>query len=92
MQAITFSDFEMIRIDNNPVPYFSYKTDNVEICLEPCLNGLDVAIYDLNQELLEPKECTNFKKMTETLPEILDKGIEIANRLLQEHYENIHKN
>jgi predicted membrane GTPase involved in stress response len=39
--------------------YMSFRGENCEICLEPCLNGCDVAVYDLRQNLLEPKYCTN---------------------------------
>lgn len=41
--------------------YYSHIHGNKEICLEPCLNGFDVAIYE-NQSLLEPKVCTNIEK------------------------------
>ena len=50
----TLDDFKVI----NDL-YFSYKTDGFELCLEPCLNGYDVALYDLDQDLIYFKECTN---------------------------------
>jgi len=43
----------------------SFKGKYCEICLEPCFNGCDVAVYDLNQNLLEPKFFTNLN-----LPEL----------------------
>ena len=39
--------------------YLSFKNGYCEICIEPCLNGADIAVYDLGQELFEPKICTN---------------------------------
>lgn len=53
MKTITFADFK--KEDG----YMSYKNDKFEICLEPCFNGCDVAIYDVDQNLLKPKVCTN---------------------------------
>ena len=53
---------ELTREDfKQKVGYLSYKGKYCEICLEPCFNGCDIAVYDLNQSLLEPKFCTNLK-------------------------------
>lgn len=41
--------------------YVTYKGKKCEICLEPCFNGCDVAVYDLGLNLLEPKFCTNLQ-------------------------------
>jgi len=72
--------------------YFTYKNDKYEICLESCLGGYDVAIYDLNQNLIGEKECTNIERMEEMqiVPgfslgtgEALEKALEIANKKLK---------
>lgn len=68
--------------------YYSYKTDKVEITLEFCLNGFDVAVYDLNENLLEPKVCTDFSlEDFKTLPreKIIDKAIKIANTFYKKY-------
>lgn len=54
---LTEKDFKINRAYN----YYSYKNNEIEICLEPCLNGFDVALYDLNRCLLKEKICTNLK-------------------------------
>jgi hypothetical protein len=69
--------------------YFSYKDDKYEVCLESCLNGYDVAIYDLNQNLIGEKTCTNIDGILgmQILPgfsfgtgEALEKALKIANK------------
>ena len=54
-QKIEVKDFVKV-----PLGYLSYRKGNLEIALEPCLNGCDVAVYK-NMELLEPKRCTDIK-------------------------------
>lgn len=44
-----------------PSGYFSYLGKRCEICLEPCLNGCDVGVYDYAGNLLESKYCTNLQ-------------------------------
>lgn len=46
-----------------PLGYYSFSGKNCEICLEPCLNGCDVAVYDKRKDLLEPKYCTNLNRV-----------------------------
>ncbi|MFX1499363.1 MAG: hypothetical protein ACFFDH_00200 [Promethearchaeota archaeon] len=55
-KKLTIRDFERKIV--NSVSYFSYKKGNLEICLEYCENGFDVAIYR-DQALMESKYCTN---------------------------------
>jgi len=75
--------------------YFSHiLPDGKEVCLEACLNGYDVAIYDKEGgNLIGEKTCTNIKGMLESqiMPgfsimsgETLKKAIEIANKKLKE--------
>ena len=56
---------DFIRIDLDPVHhYYSFRSDDIEICLEPCAGGFDVAIYADDAEgpefksTVEPKRCT----------------------------------
>lgn len=78
--------------------YFSYKDDKYEVCMESCLNGYDVAVYDLEQNLIGEKKCTNIECMLEmqiapgfsigTL-DAINKALEIANRKYSELYEEL---
>lgn len=80
MKKLILNDFK--RKELHPGYYFSHKTDKYEICLEVCLNGYDVAIYDLHQNLLRDKVCTNLVNIQSD--EALIKAIEIANKFLKE--------
>jgi len=75
--------------------YFScILPDGKEVCLESCLNGYDVAIYDREGgSLIGEKTCTNIEGMIEAqiIPgfsflsgEALEKAVEIANQKLEE--------
>ncbi len=60
MKPIYFEDFKHTFSPSGSGSFwYSWKGDGVEICLEPCINGFDVAVYDLNMNLLEPKHCLN---------------------------------
>jgi len=65
-----------------------YTKDGREVCLESCLSGYCVGIYDKNQNLIGEKTCTDIDGMLEMqiMPgfsmgtgEALEKAIEIAN-------------
>ena len=73
--------------------YFSHiLPDGKEICLESCLEGYDVAIYDkAGGDLVGEKECTKIEGMLEmqVMPgfsmgtgEAIEKAIKIANKKL----------
>lgn len=74
-QALTVKDFELKLVEGTFGHYWCAKTDKVEVCLESCLNGFDVAIYDLKRDedafvkgdgirLLCEKTCTNVTDIT----------------------------
>lgn len=57
-KVLARSDF--IRIDLDPVHYLcSFRSDDIEICLEPCAGGFCVAAYNEDKTRLEPQKCTN---------------------------------
>ena len=61
---LQLKDFEFINGFNGR-HYFSWKSGEIEICLEPCMNGYDVAIYRFGPDeriagIIEPKKCTDF--------------------------------
>ncbi len=78
--------------------YFSHiLPDGKEVCLEACLNGYDVAIYDKEGgDLIGEKTCTNIEGMIESqiMPgfsimtgETLEKAIKIANKKVKKLYD-----
>lgn len=74
---IGYKDFK------NMGSYFQWRGKICEICIEPCFNGADIAVYDLKYNLLEPKFCTNLKNFGPMqLPEIWD-IIEFKNLALK---------
>ncbi len=59
--------------------------DGKEVCLESCLNGYDVAIYNKeNGELIGDKTCTNLKAEEYEFWDAIDKAIEIANQKISQ--------
>jgi hypothetical protein len=87
MKQLTRYDFNIYYLDDDPLKkYFSYKEPGIEICLEPCLNGFDVALYDDKQNLLLPKQCTNINpesiKDVGSLLEFYEKTLIIASKML----------
>lgn len=70
-----------------------YTEDGREVCLESCLSGYCVAIYDKDRGLIGEKTCTNIEGMLESqiapgfsmgTGEALEKAVEIANKKLTE--------
>lgn len=82
------SHFKYVDLGHN-TGYFSFKDKEIELCIEPCLNGVDVAIYDHNHGLLRDKECTDLKSTDGIALAILGfvYGVEIANKFYKEYYE-----
>lgn len=54
---LTLKDFKELFVGG--VPYLSFTGENCEICIESGIGCVDVAVYDLEQGLLEPKETIN---------------------------------
>ena len=89
-KVLARSDF--IRIDLDPVHYYcSFRSDDIEICLEPCAGGFCVAAYNENEDKtkLEPGKCTNCDGYLESAGAMFGerredtwkKALEIANDL-----------
>ena len=56
-------DFKRVDTKGGGQHYYHSHHDvieNIEICLEPCLNGFDVALYK-NENLIDQKRCTDLK-------------------------------
>ena len=56
---IRFEDFTETHLDDHPVPYYEWNDGEVRICLESCVEGYCVGIYDADDWILAEKKCTN---------------------------------
>lgn len=57
MKKLTRKDFKTV--ENNGVFYLSFKGKNCEICIESGFGCVDIAVYDLRQNIIEPKVTLN---------------------------------
>jgi len=53
MKKLTRNDFVTKKVGD--IPYLSFQGKNCEICIESGFGCIDIAVYDLKQDLLEPK-------------------------------------
>lgn len=99
MKELTLGSFKRKGAQGSFGHYFTYRNEEegIELCLESCFNGYEVALYDLNQELLVPKKCTDIKGMLEAqiapgfsimTGEALEKALKMANVMMSEYLEN----
>lgn len=56
---IKFEDFTEKHLDDHPLPYYEWNDGEVKICLESCMEGYCVGIYDADNWILAEKKCTN---------------------------------
>lgn len=90
MNKLKFSDFKV-----KDGGYMSYTGKNCEICFERCLNGCDIAVYDLKQNLLEDKQCTDIPDFNPSIFEhvikVRSEALKVANKFYQTYEKrNIH--
>ncbi len=85
MTRLALTDFKFQKIPGSSFKYFSVIVRDIEICLEPCMNGCEVAFYDSEQELIFPKECTNTLNPLDGPT----KALKIANKLLKKYEKTI---
>lgn len=72
--------------------YFTTRLENGnELCLEACMGGYCVALYDDKQNIIGEKECTNIEGMLESqiapgfsmgTGPALEKALKIANKII----------
>lgn len=74
-------DFERINQEGFE-GFYKYRDLQLEICLEPCLNGFCIGAYDLSGGLLEPKQCLNAQGYGKDLRGTLPRKLEDWNRAL----------
>jgi len=46
-------------LDDHPVSFYEWNDGEVKICLESCMEGYCVGIYDAEDWILAEKKCTN---------------------------------
>ena len=56
---LTINDFKKVKFGISY--YYSYYFEGKELSLEPCLNGFDISLYDLDGVILRPKQCLNIR-------------------------------
>lgn len=85
-------DFEVVMIGdgNYGCSFFQYKFTKDDkryiLCLEPCLNGYDIAIYNSDEELMCEKKCTNAINPL-FMPDVMLMVSKYLKRFLRSEYE-----
>jgi len=67
--------------------YYYYKDSKGfprELCIEPCLSGFCIGIYNSKQLLIKPKVCTNLDPLISNHKTIIERALEIANKMIEE--------
>lgn len=95
MKKLTIEDFEKVSVGIGlPITYRYFTKDMRQVCLEPCLHGFCIGIYDDDEYLIGNKGCTNFgndmgvgethvfKFGTEVDDRALQEAVDIANKML----------
>ena len=100
MKKLTLGNFKREGIQGSFGHYFSHiLSSGEEMCLEACLEGYDIALYDKNKNLIGEKVCTRIEGMMEMqiMPGFsmgtgvaLEKAVEIANEKLKEFFIKKH--
>lgn len=105
-ESLKFKREHFIRIQMDLYHYYySFGVPGFELCLEPCAEGFDVAIYTDNDGIpqfekssLEPKRCTETGDYTQIddlfgdrKDEDWNKALEIADELLEKYIEDRQK-
>ena len=80
---LTINDFKKVK--TGAFYYYSFYFEGKELTLEPCNNGFDISLYDLDGVSLRPKQCLNVPD-NEVLDfwKNLEQAVEVANQIYQE--------
>jgi len=84
-RVLNRNNFIRIDLDRDHY-YYTFKNEDVEICLEPCAGGFCVRVFDADQQLLESR-CTDFDGYLDSVSAIFGerredawiKALEMAN-------------
>lgn len=80
---IKFEDFKLeVVVEGNP-PIYKWTDYDVQIVLEPCMEGMCVGIYDDQDWLLAEKLCTRMPNRS--LVEVRSQAVALANILLDNY-------
>lgn len=90
MKKLKIEDFEKVVLGvGMPITYRYFTKDMRQVCLEPCLEGFDIGIYDDDEYLIGEKRCTDLANVNanmvfgeEVHPQALERAVEIANEML----------
>jgi hypothetical protein len=55
MKKLTLKDFEVLQFMG--LQFYSHNNGKHEIMIEPCFNGFDISVYNLNEDLVTPQIC-----------------------------------
>lgn len=83
---ISLNDFERIQLEGG-CAYLSYRFAGMEVCIEPCMHGADVALYDSDQTLVGKKTCTNLDGRADALLALAE-AVRIANEIIADYVED----
>lgn len=90
MKTLTIKDFKKVSVGVGfPEFYQHFTKDMRQVCLEPCLQGFCIGIYDDEEELIGTKRCTNLSNEHMTFGEEVDRdalemALKIANEMIAE--------
>jgi hypothetical protein len=93
MKKLTIEDFKKVAVGVGFPSFLQHYTKDMrQVCLEPCLEGFCIGIYDDEDELIGEKRCTKitpnpellgaFRFGEEVSAEALNVAIAIANEML----------
>ena len=80
MKELKIEDFK--KVDIGVGHYYTWSNEKIEVCLELCFSGYDIAIYDKNQSLIGEKTCTNMINLGGSI--VLEYAVKIANKKIKE--------
>lgn len=79
-RQLLLKDFTFVRMTNTLGHYWSHvMPGGEELCLESCMAGYCVALYDRHKNILGEKRCTEMSRDRYSDPIILLRALELAN-------------
>lgn len=87
MTTLTLGQFNPVKLDSRYfcLEYpFQVKDRSYTLCLEPCLNGYDIAIYDDKKDLVCQKRC-----MDQQYDVPFDEVLQVATNYLVEFLKEV---
>jgi len=85
VKKLTKGDFKTVKIGAST--YLSFKGKHCEICIESGFGCVDISVYDLKQDILEPKITINEPAVDALQLVVLFKRIDIVVNEFYQKYE-----